>query len=100
MSFNVGNIQNPILRTAPGDIGARDACLYAHDGTLYCYFSAVWWDGETVRSRIEMTTTRDLKTWTPRRRIADNPPVFWSPGNATASSFTPASSAWRGVTIS
>jgi len=80
MAFDFPAIENPFLKPY-GGIGVRDAALVHHDGILYCFYTASYWNGETFISNIDLVSTRDLVNWTRPRHVVAAPPVFWSPGN-------------------
>lgn len=71
---------NPFLDREPL-VAVRDPATIFHDGVYRCFHTAVERRGDRYALFVDVTQSRDLETWSPPRRLADDDLNFSSPGN-------------------
>jgi hypothetical protein len=70
----------PLLPAEPG-IARRDPAALEVDGTMHVFHTVVRTTASPPELWIEVTTSDDLRSWTPPRRVTPPGPNFSSPGN-------------------
>jgi hypothetical protein len=78
--LNFTDIHNPILDREPA-VAARDPAVVLHDGLFTVFYSAVETGDDTYHLYLDVSTSRDLLTWSQPRRLSGPGPNYSSPGN-------------------
>lgn len=76
----LGALKNPLPDPSPG-LFPRDPLLVFHDGVYRCYYTAAETRPEGFRLHLDEIRSPDLVTWSPPRRLLDDPLGFSSPGS-------------------
>ncbi len=84
MPIDWNSFRSPILLRGDARIAYRDPAVYYHEGCFYLYFTLVETEADGgVFLYLAMTTSRDLKEFTPVRKLSERDRAlnFSSPGN-------------------